>query len=250
MSDVTDFHRRIFFHCSFAPEKGFTLIEVLISMFVFALIVSMVTMSLSGTFKVIEASDSQGIFYHRAQVAMLRISEDIASALPRQKTAFKGEERTVDGRRADYLSFVSNAHLQFSVDLPSQPEKENEDNHERVPEKPPRRALITYEVRSGGENEGELVLVRSDDPHYNRNPASSTIGEENKGYILCDHLYSVRFTYFNHNGEEIDTWDVNDEGTGPNKIPKTVTCTLEFVIDFDKEETLEFSTEIFLPAGI
>ena len=62
-------------------QQGMTLLEILIAMVILAGIVSMVTLSISGSFKVVNATQQQGELYYRAQVALQRISDDLVSAV-------------------------------------------------------------------------------------------------------------------------------------------------------------------------
>ena len=70
-----------------------TLLEVLLAIVILVMVVSMVSLSLSGTFKVASETRSMGDVYHRAQVTMLRLSEDLASAVVSEDLDFPGEEK-------------------------------------------------------------------------------------------------------------------------------------------------------------
>ncbi|MCI5124306.1 MAG: type II secretion system protein, partial [Candidatus Electrothrix sp. AR5] len=62
-------------------ESGFTLLEIMLAVLILGLVVSMVTVSLSGSIRAIDVTLKQGELYYRAQVAMERISEDLTTAL-------------------------------------------------------------------------------------------------------------------------------------------------------------------------
>ncbi len=231
-------------------RHGFTLLEVLISIVVLGLVVSIVTMSLSGSIRVMDVVGDQSEIYHRARVAMMRITEDIASALPNRDSPFLGEQREVNGRRGDFMRFVSTAHIDFTA--PSHGEEGvtvTDETEQEKAEPPPVRALITYEVVPlDEEEEGELALMRRDIVLGSDREDGLGAGEEDKGYLLCDRLREVRFTYIDRDGEESDDFPSAEKAAGSASIPHAVRCTLVFLGTAD-EKPLVFRTEISLPAG-
>lgn len=215
--------------------NGFTLLEVLLAILIFAVLVSMVSLSLSGSLQVVEATEKQGELFHRARTAMNRISEDIGSAMLVEGFEFIGSSEEVDGRRADTMQFVSSAHLIFN------PEKQQ-----------PGLGIITYRVETEQEDQRNLVLRRSDElwlPGVEQELA----GEEGEGFILSDKLRSVEFSYIDAEGESGEDWDSTveegDEGA-VRSLPVAVECTLTYWLDIEEETYLKFSTRVFLPAGV
>lgn len=217
-------------------RQGMTLLEILLAMFVLAMVVSMVSVSLTGSMNVLEATGTQGELYHRAQVAMLRISEDLASAVLVDGIEFVGTDAEEDGQGADTLAFSSTAHVVFD------PEHDH-----------PGMALISYSLVADAENEGEFLLLRADDL-LTGTVTKGQGAQEKSGYLLSDRLRSVSFTYVDEEGEEHETWDTEvDPGVpnpAPRKLPVSVICTLEFWVDREAEATIEFTTRILLPAGL
>jgi prepilin-type N-terminal cleavage/methylation domain-containing protein len=219
-------------------QQGMTLLEVLLAVFILAMVVSMVSMTLSGSINVVEATRTQGELYHRAQVALLRISEDLASSVLVDSVEFVGTDREEEGREADSLVFSSTAHVVFDPD------------HDH-----PGMAVIAYSVVENKDNEGEFLLLRED--HLltetanagNKSQAAQTKG----GYLLSDRLRSISFTYVDEKGDEQNSWDSEvdpDDPTAIRKLPVSVICTLEFWVDQAAESSIEFTTRILLPAGL
>jgi len=64
----------------------------MLAMLVLGMVVSMVSLSLSGSIRAIDATSEQGEIYYRAQVAMERISEDLASAVLPENVEFIGSK--------------------------------------------------------------------------------------------------------------------------------------------------------------
>ena len=212
--------------------KGFTLIEILLAIFIFAVAVSTIYASYSGTFRVIGMTESRAEVYRKARIALQRIIEDLESAYySGQGTApedFLGIDEKIKGRDADTLRFISTAHLVFS-------EKENDSG----------KAVIEYKVLEN-ETEGGLSLYRYDMVDFNEEPE-----EDVGGFVLCDDLSAVRFTYFDSSGQAYDEWDAANEdfaGKSPReRIPKMVSVNLEFKNDSRPEDVSIFKTSVVLP---
>ena len=218
----------------FSPDRqhGMTLLEILLATFILATVVSMVTMSLSGSLDIVEATRNQGEVYHRAQVTLQRISEDLASALLVDDVEFTGSGEDTSG--SPILSFASAAHVVFD------PEHDY-----------PGIARITYVVVPDRENEGELLLLRSDERIAD--PDREEEWDEERAFLLCDRLRSVRFSYRDRDGEEFDSWTTESDNTfnpPPRILPASVTCTLELWLDRQDEQTIQFTTSVLVPVGL
>ena len=57
--------------------KGFTLLEVLIAMSIFAVVLSMLYTVYTGTFRNIEETESQADLYQMARIVLERMTEDL-----------------------------------------------------------------------------------------------------------------------------------------------------------------------------
>ena len=219
-------------------QQGMTLLEIMLALLILGTVVTMVSISLSGSLNILNATLDRGAIYHRAQVTLLRISEDIASAvlLKGVKDAdFVGTDEQLDGQDADTLQFTSTAHIVFN----------------RIVDKPG-IALISYRVEEDQENDGEFLLIRSDELLATTS-SNNGGGRDEGGFLLCDKLRSVNFSYIDEEGEERDDWTTSlDALSKPSdqKLPVAVSCTLEFWIDQENDSSIEFTTSILLPAGL
>jgi len=205
--------------------KGFTLLEILIAMFIFAIVLSTIYTSYTGTFRIVNETESQADIYGMARIALERMLEDLESATSEsdEDSAFVGEDTEIKGRNADSLRFISRAHLVFSEQ-----------------EQPSGTAEIAYYVQEDDEGEG-FVLYRTDRPAFQEKPEEGT-----GGLVLCDSLVSVDFTYYDDEGEEHDNWDSTSEEF-KDKIPKMVSIKLEFENSADIEAPFTFMTSVALP---
>ena len=217
---------------------GFTLVEILLALFIFAIVLSLIYTSYTGTFRIIDETEYRADVYRMARIALERMHEDLASTYAPQDpesaesdeengeaVEFVGQEAEISGRRADSLRFTSRAHLVFSEE-----------------EQPSGTAEIDYYIEEGDEEEG-FVLFRKDTPGVGR--ASD---EEIGGLVLCEKLHSVSFTYYDAEGEAYDNWDSTGEEFN-NSVPLMVSITLEFADKSNPESPFKFLTTVTLPMG-
>ncbi len=219
-------------------RKGFTLLEILISMFIFAIVLSTIYTSYTATFRIVDETEYQADIYRMARIALERMQEDLESAYIPEKVAgpeseeptprvfeFVGEDKEIKDRSADPLRFISRAHLVFSDQ-----------------EQPSGTAEIAYYVEEDNEGEG-FILYRTDTPASKEKPEAG-----NGGSVLCDSLVSVNFTYHDDDGEVYENWDsTSDEFR--DRIPRMVSIILEFENSADSEAPFKFLTRVVLPVG-
>ncbi len=217
---------------------GFTLLEVLIAIFIFALVASAIFTAYTGTFRIIDESESRADIYEMAGIALERISEDLESAYlsnmaqtPGSDEAnsgmvlFVGEKKELMGRSCGALRFLSLAHLTFSEEEPVAKPTE-----------------IVYYVAGKGE-EGLLELYRSDTPLSHERPDA-----ESGGLLLCEELSYIGFIYYDADGEPHETWN-SGEGESKGKLPSRVSISMEFADSSNPETPYKFMTGVAIPMG-
>lgn len=218
-------------------RDGFTLLEILIAIFILVTVLSTVFASYTGTFRIVGETESRAEIYQMARTALERILEDLECVYVREEEGeeevgtseseeaeklpqFTGEEDEIEGRSADMLRFPSRAHLLFGEQDESWGTTE-----------------INYYVEQGAQGEG-LVLYRSDRPYL-----ETTSVEGGGGLALCEKLWSVDFVYYDVEGEEYESWDPSSE----EGIPRLVSISLEFINPSDPDAPLKFVTSVALP---
>ena len=203
-------------------------------MFIFAIVLSIIYTSYTGTFRIVNETESQADIYGMARIALERMLEDLESAYIPEKvetseseeeSTFVGEDKEIKDRSADSLHFISRAHLVFN-------EQEQASG----------TAEIAYYVQEDEEGEG-FVLYRRDRPAFQEKPEEGT-----GGLVLCDSLVSVSFTYYDDEGEVYDHWDYKSDEF-KDKIPKMVSVILEFENSTDTERPFSFMTSVALQLG-
>lgn len=212
-------------------SPGFTLLEILTAIAIFAVILSTVFPAYTGTFKNIEFTDDQAEIYRMARTTIVRLTEDLESVYISVKSptgsdddflSLLGKTEFLDNRRADTISFHSRSHINFTN---SSDKRKN--------------AKIAYYPLL--KDDDSITLYRSDTPDNFEWPR-----EETGGFIICERLHSISFTYHDRDGEEYDNWD---EALDPSqkKFPSIIDITLRFINKRDPEKPLTFSTAVFIP---
>jgi general secretion pathway protein J len=219
-------------------SDGFTLAEILIAIFIFAVVLTMIYTSYTGAFRVVNETESQAEIYRMARIAMERMIEDLESTYvpksegkaqkeenPIKLFQFVGTDQEIEGRHADTLRFISRAYLNLSED--------DEDTG---------KTEIGYYVKENEAGDG-FVLYRSDRPIFEE---GFLIEEDFDGLVLCDGLESVNFTYYEESDEPIESWDSTSE-EHKDTIPRMVSILLEFVNPLNSETPLQFMTNVSIP---
>ena len=221
----------------FQVSPGFTLLEVLIAIFIFALVASAIFTTYTGTFRIIDESESRADICEMAGIALERISEDLESAYisnteqtpgtdkTNPAVMWVGEKKELMDRSYGSLRFLSLAHLSFSEEEPVAKPSE-----------------IVYYVATKGE-EDLLELYRSDTPLSNERPE-----EETGGLLLCEGLLSIVFTYYDSEGEPHETWD-SGGGESKGKLPSRVSISMELADSTNPDMPYKFMTGVEIPMG-
>ena len=224
-------------HVRAAANGGFTLLEILLAVFILTLVVSAVFGAFRGTFKVVDDTEAQEEIYAAARVTLERISEDLASVFAdisamekstdanadRQQVMFLGEDHQVNDRSADNLRFLSWAHVSFKAG--------------RSEEGP---AEINYYTEYQEET-GELALYRSDTPDYLESPETGQ-----GGLLLCEGLLWLDFIYYDETGNAHKEWAAS-ERNNEAPLPARVEISIGFENSLDPENPLQFVTGVALP---
>ena len=214
-------------------KGGFTLLEILIAIFIFAVIITTVFTSYNSIFNDSGAID-QGIVSHEmAKNCLNRMIVDLASIYvnlypkyappdvddPPDPYRLTGDNLFIKAEEFPKLRFTSMAHLPLNRSM------ENG------------IAEIVYYVQETKER--GLVLRRAD----NLYPYES-FEEKTSDPILCEGIKSLAFIYYDSEGETYDFWDSDGEAW-EYATPKRIGIRLEIA---NNPDSLLFETTITLPA--
>ncbi len=167
--------------------SGFTLLELLLAMFIFGVVVSSVYGAYMSTFRTITSAEVETERNQKARIALERVIEDLEAVYIRNNGLLKGESQEIDTRRGDKLEFTSNSHVNFS-------RKKAELS----------MAVIRYSVERD-EDTGNLLLYRAD---MSKLPGKE-LPDDDKGFLLCNDLWQFRLDYIDTSGNEIEEWDTD-----------------------------------------
>lgn len=212
----------------FVPAKdieGFTLLEVLVSMAILVIIMAAVYSAYTTNVEAIQIARQNGEVHQMARIVLDRMTKDLQSALiqvsvPSEKTklGLVGEDREIDGKRADRIDFTTVTHLPLT-------------------EKGPASDLCEIGYLIDEDSEGKvLVLLRRDD--------SSVDEDFTKGGSLQEMARNVmefNLTYQDSRGEESDQWNTL-EGTPASGLPVLIKVRLVLRDELQREHV--FSTTI------
>lgn len=96
-------------------KNGFTLIEILLAVFILGIVLSTVYASYTGTFRIIRETEYDAEIYGMARSALDRMARDLQSAAPwRGAFAFKTQPYSVHDRDFVRLTFRAAAHVAFN----------------------------------------------------------------------------------------------------------------------------------------
>jgi prepilin-type N-terminal cleavage/methylation domain-containing protein len=209
-------------------RKGFTLLELLIAVFILVTVLSTIYAAYRGTFRIIKDSEDDGEIYSMARTAMDRMFKDL-SAFSAAGGAIKLVSRSQEAMQGEFtgLTFVSGAHLAFSED-----------------ERPSGLAEITYYIDEDQRRDGNYRLLRND-------VFLAEAGKEEQpggGFVLCEQRHSLIFKFFDNAGREQESWDSDsDAEMQKNRAPAMVSIELKLENHKDKDHPYTFTTKVFLP---
>lgn len=219
-----------------ASEKGFTLMELLLAIFIFSIVVSSVYGSYRATFAIVDGTESRLKISNSAAVVLERVSDDLTGIVAGSGGYFNGEQQDLLGSRGDKLTFVSTAHLVLTSNAVS-----------------PGWTMIEYLVEEDEKN-GMLQLLRAETTLL---PGLAAVDVEQEKHIICQGLQEVRFSYLDENGTLADEW--LSEGEVPSQesgqpvepvLPRLVYIELKFADSMDSEDGTIFKTAVALPQPI
>ncbi|MDH4204598.1 MAG: prepilin-type N-terminal cleavage/methylation domain-containing protein [Desulfobacteraceae bacterium] len=213
-------------------DRGFTLLEIMIAIFIFAIIVTTIFTSYTSLLSGNETSDQGTASYEMAKNCLNQMIVDLESihltlppgysppvlGEPPELYRIVGEIFDIQGVSFPRLRFTSLAHLSFG----GKTEKGI--------------AEIVYYVQASGD--GNYVLKRADNLY-----PYETFEEKAGDPVLCTDVKSLTFKYYDQDGTAYDLWDSDDEDFGYS-TPKAIDINLELA---ESSGSLWFKTMVTLP---
>jgi len=214
-------------------DVGFTLIEILIAIFIFAVLITTVFGSYRSVFSNTATMDQDMGLHETGQNCLQRIIFDLESIHlsmpptysppnfnePPDPYHFVGNASISGNSTFSRLRFTSLAHLPFFPDL-----------RQGITE-------IIYYVKPL--EDGHYVLKRSDNLY-----PFIYIKEKGIDPVLCEGIRTFDLKFYSHDGTEHDEWDSESEAF-KYETPKAVEIKIEMANDLT---TQSFETVVVLPA--
>ncbi|MEW6673900.1 MAG: prepilin-type N-terminal cleavage/methylation domain-containing protein [Thermodesulfobacteriota bacterium] len=179
---------------------GFTLLEILVAIFIFGVVATTIFGSYRFIFSTSDAFENGITIHEAARNCLNRMTADLQSAYvslppaytpPKSGAAadpyrFSGEIETVGSASFSRLRFASLAHVAL--------------------EKNTRQGIaeIVYYVQTGADG---MFILRRSDTLYPYKPFQ----EQGTDPILCENLKSLKFTYYDNEGDDSNRWDSDSE---------------------------------------
>jgi len=205
--------------------KGFTLLEVLVSMVILVIIMAALYSAYTTNVEAIQIARQNGEVHQTARIVLDRMTKDLQSALmqvsnpsDKIKLGLVGEDREIDGRRADRMDFTTVTHLPLT-------------------EKGPASDLceIGYLIEEDSEDK-VLVLLRRDVPSVDEDFTKGGLLQE-----MARNVLEFNLTYQDSRGEESDKWNTL-EGMPASGLPVLIKVRLVLKDELNREHV--FSTTI------
>ncbi len=215
-----------------ARQHGFTLLEILLAIFILSIVMSLVFGSFHGVFSSADKINATSDLYEMAGAGLSRISSDLTAIQIMQTPRYEfpqidsdpdpyrveGTTEYMGGRSYAMLRFTSLAHLPMGPG--------------------PRGGIarIVYYVQAA-EN-GTYALHRSDTlyPFEEFKPSASDP-------IVCEQVRAFKVIYYDKEGRESEQWD-SESDNFENSTPRTIGILLTLG---SEDSAYDFSTEVALP---
>jgi len=211
-------------------NEGFTLLEILIAIFILAVVMSTVYASYSGILKTAHQMEGERDIYKMARTSMDRMIKDLSSLQASSGSFYlQTEKNKLSKHEFHSIYFWSASHLVFD---------ENEEEG--------RPASIGYYVLENEDHES-FSLWRTDVSGAKPDKGKDQDG----GFIICKNIDTFRLTFYDSESRETDSWDssASTGGDSTGKTPAAVKIELFLVNANDQEKPYKFMTKIFLPVN-
>lgn len=220
-------------------EKGFTLLELLVAVFISALVLTLISTSFFQIINAKEKVEDQLELIHEARVVFGRIGKDLSSVYPRGKVTnsalsypyifFLGQnEEQTDNSRLEFSSFSRNP-IEFN--------RESDQSEITY-------FLVRIEDEENYDEENQIyALIRKENPWFGNDEGGTQ-------YPISERVKKFKLTYQNTKKtddplieqEDITEWNAVQLG---GALPKAV--AVELVLTDDEGIDHTFNTSIIMP---
>jgi prepilin-type N-terminal cleavage/methylation domain-containing protein len=187
--------------------RGFTLLEVLVSVAILAIIMAALYSAYTTNVEAIQIARENGQVHQTARIALDRMTKDLQSALTEipspagsTRLGFIGKDQERDGQRMDRMDFTSLTCMAFSEENPAADLCE-----------------VGYRVVEDSEQQEILVLMRRQKMVVSLSGNGTGPGEEfgtgGTDQEVARNLAGFQITYEDGQGEEQNQWSSEESNT-------------------------------------
>jgi len=234
-----------------AKRRGFTLLELLITLTILGLVLTAVYGALTKTLEVRQTIEAETAGPREALALLELMSRDFRAAvrpepLPGDNAPFHGKgARNADGRDADQVVFISSVTSRFAQDARRLRGEDIAGLAESDPDDPEAREVradlceISYLLKDDPEHPGRMFLFRREDFHVDRN------ARKGGAYLrLHSRVRGFRLRYYK--GDEATTgrepeenWKASDQKALPVAVEIELTIEVNRVEEEAEREDAE-----------
>lgn len=182
-------------------SRGFTLLELLLAIFIFSIVISTVYGSYRTTFHNVQGSEQQAAIEGRARILLERLTADLESVYAGTGGFLYGEREDIGEFVGARLSFTSTAHLKL---------------HQKAADTG--LTNLTYTTKENSET-GLMDIYRLDQPLLPG--AADGLEAEDNGELIGAGVKEFVVTYLSRDGADSESWksdgDSDQEAT-PDEI--------------------------------
>lgn len=191
--------------------KGFTFIEVLISIGIMVIVMAVLYTAYTSNLQAIAVVQDQEISFQTGRIVLDMMERDLASAVASAEypggradgiLGFFGESHEFQGLPADRIHFTCFSHLAWSDSSPKTDFCE-----------------VGYSLEED-EKTGELTLLRRDQAM-----PDGSLEEGGERMVLSRDVTSFEVLYTDEDGDELEEWDSRSRGQS-GRLPLTLTLRL------------------------
>jgi general secretion pathway protein J len=217
-------------------RQGFTLMEIMIAMFILSVVISLVFGSLDGVFGSADHVNAQSDLLEMGHSCMERIASDLNAlhimSYPRYQPPgidddetealyrIEGEAVSMGGHRFAKLRFASLAHLSL-----------NHDAREGIAE------IVYYIIESRDDG----YTLRRKDTLY---PYPEEFEEDENDPVVCERVQAFEVLYFDHEGRETEEWDSQSDDV---EYATPVTIAIKLAVGEDEQAPMVVNTRVAMP---
>jgi type II secretion system protein J len=206
--------------------KGFTLLEVLVSVAILAIIMAALYSAYTSNVEAIQIARENGQVEQMARIVLDQMSKDLESAIselpvPSENVQLGliGKTEEGDGNRLDRIDFTTLTHLALNDQGPSTDLCE-----------------VGYRIVQDAEQQNILVLLRRDE----RSP-DEDFTEGGNIQEMARNVVEFKITYQNSQGEELDNWN-SAQSDAASQLPVLIKIRLVLKDGLEREHV--FTTSI------